>query len=475
MSLQRPIFVTSVLVVALLLSFKSVLLPPTLVPLQPVIDQNNTALFLVNSEHGISNVHVATAQALLERHPHIHLHFGSFKSMAPKLERLSSYRKVTHEKDLVFHPIEGRSLVQAIGRTTSHLIHFPGWAGIDKICKDMQFYISPWTGEEHLAIYEQVGRIIDEVDPAVVVLDWILRPAVDATRDKNRLHAIISPNPLIESFAGDQSVGKLLWKYPALRYITTMLWLPDLKEKQAYLKSKDVPWISQTMPEASIPVDVNVTCAGPMTLSLGTVAEQDEELAAWLMRGPTVLINLGSGFTFSERSASTMAEAIATILRSSEVQILWKTGKESSYGDEYMSPLLHFLEVGRVRIERWLAADPSTILESGHVVVSVHHGGSGCYHEAISAGIPQVILPQWLDLYGFAQLAEQIGVGAWGCKETSPFWTADCLSDAILEVVNEVKYRDKGKGLGRLAQAKPGRYVAAMEIAKLAGSGTSMK
>ncbi|KAI1264964.1 hypothetical protein F5Y18DRAFT_389026 [Xylariaceae sp. FL1019] len=511
MSLQQPSIATiGVLAVAILLSLRSVLLPRASVAPSPVIGQNNTVLFLVNAEHGLSNVHLATAQALLERHPHVQSHFGSFKEMAPRLEHLSSHMKIPHERDIGFHPIDGPSFREAHGKTGSTGSHFPGWAGVGHQCKDMQLYMAPWIGEEHLAIYEQIGRLIDEVDPAVVVLDVFFRPAIDATRDKNRLHAFISPNTLIDAFPTYQPWGKMFWKYPAmasgipypvpwnriaenvllnLRYILTMLWTPDLKEKRAYLKSKglkdpitffslhrpDVPWIFQTMPEASIPLDVvpqNVTCTGPMTLLLETVSEQDKKLANWLKRAPTVLINLGSAFLYSERAASAMAEAIATVLQSSEVQVLWKMRKEGSYGDEYMSPLRHYAETGRVRIERWLAADPPAILESGHVIVSVHHGGAGCYHEAIGSGIPQVILPQWLDLYNFAQLAEQIGVGVWGCRETSPFWTAECLSDAILKVINEANHKDKAQELRRLAQARPGRYVAAMEIAKLAGSGT---
>ncbi|KAJ3561266.1 hypothetical protein NPX13_g9013 [Xylaria arbuscula] len=217
------------------------------------------------------------------------------------------------------------------------------------------------------------------------------------------------------------------------------------------------------MPKAAIPVNIipqNMTCTGPMTLSLGTVAKQDKELAKWLIRAPTILVNLGSGFEFSKQNAIIMAEAITKILRSSRVQVLWKIKKDSSYTDQFLKPLLPFADVGRVKVERWLAADPSSLLESGHV---------------IAAGVPQVILPQWLDLYGFAQLAEYTGVGVWACRETSPMWTVNCVFDALLEVINGTdsqSFRDKAAALQLLAQANPGRYVAASEIARLAGTGT---
>lgn len=37
----------------------------------------------------------------------------------------------------------------------------------------------------------------------------------------------------------------------------------------------------------------------------------------------------------------------------------------------------------QVRIVNWLKADPVSILESGHIVCSVHHGDSNTYREAI--------------------------------------------------------------------------------------------
>ncbi|KAI8945167.1 hypothetical protein F4801DRAFT_594345 [Xylaria longipes] len=478
-----------VLLIAFLLSWRSVLVLPTS-RIPPVAGINNMALFLISSDYGLSNVHVATAHALVERHPHVQLHFGSFAPMASRLERLSSHNQHSDKKQIMFHQIQGLSAIdtfRAVGRDPSNAIHPPGWAGIGKLCKDMQLYVSPWTGEDHLDIYEQVKRTIHTVNPAVTVLDISLGPAIDATNDGNRLHAIISPNTLIESFLAEQPWGKVFWKYPALGS-----GLPyPLKEKQAFLKSKgltnpinflrlhrpDVPWLSQTMPGASIPVDVvpqNVTCTGPMTLSLGTVADQDMELATWLEGAPTILVNLGSGFEYSEARAVTMAQALAKVLQDINVQILWKILKGDDYGDQYMEPLLPFVNNGRFRVERWLAADPPALLESGHIIASVHHGGSGCYHEALGAGIPQVILPLWVDHYSFARLSEYIGVGVWGCPETSPTWTSECLSEAIRKVVhsNESQgFQDKAKKFGHLAQINPGQYVAAREIARLAGSG----
>jgi hypothetical protein len=186
-----------------------------------------------------------------------------------------------------------------------------------------------------------------------------------------------------------------------IQLIATILWMPAIAEKRAFLKSKglndpinffqiyrpDAPWLSQTMIGAALPVDVvpqNVTCTGPMTLSLATVAEQDKGLAEWITKSPTVLVSLGSAYQYTESHAMTMAQALAKVLGDTKVQVLWKFNKKSGdYGDEFMSALQPFVESGRARVERWLQADPPSLLDSGHIVASVHHGGSGCYHEAV--------------------------------------------------------------------------------------------
>ena len=86
-----------------------------------------------------------------------------------------------------------------------------------------------------------------------------------------------------------------------------------------------------------------------------------------------------------------------------------------------------------------------------------------------SAGIPQAVLPLWADLCSFAALAETLEVGLWGCRETSPDWTADCLSSSILHVIQSTNLHDRAKALGETVRARGKvRDVAAREVAKLA-------
>ncbi|KAI1857010.1 uncharacterized protein JN550_013503 [Neoarthrinium moseri] len=441
----------------------------------PIIGRANVTLFLVNSEAGLSNVFAATAQALLEQHPTVTVHFASFSPIAPQLERISSYSRtqsLSHPAPgIIFHELPDLTLTRAIhlsGRTMSNMAHPPGLGGIDQICRDIQFYISPWSGEDHYVLYQRLVDIIDQVDPAVIVLDTVFRPGIDATRERKRLHAFISPNTLIDNFAMDQPWGSMFWKYPlaasgipypvpwrripeniylTLRFIYAVFTMSNIKEKQAFLKSKDLsdPINFYNLHRPEVP---------------------------WF-----------TGFTWMKSKAEFMALALAQVLEQTDLQVLWKFQKDTNdanlthrleYDDTFLEPLRPFLDRGRVRTQTWLSADPTALLKTGHIVVSVHHGGSGCYHEAIATGVPQLVLPQWFDLYNFAQLTEDIGVGVWGCRETSPHWTVECLRHALLRVVRGESGRqmkERAAHFEEAAQNSPGQQAAAREIARLASSG----
>jgi hypothetical protein len=167
-------------------------------PREYVRGRNNTALFIVNEHPGLSNVHVATTQSLLQSHSDIEIHFASFKKLNNTLTRVSSFAK-RHEpsaKDVIFHSLGGVSYLSAMES-------YP------------QIFLDPWQEEDHLAHFRQLSDLIEEIDPAVVVLDTIFFPAIEATRAKNRLHAFITPNIVIDNFPGEQPWLGMLWKYPA--------------------------------------------------------------------------------------------------------------------------------------------------------------------------------------------------------------------------------------------------------------------
>jgi hypothetical protein len=179
--------------------------------------KNKTILFFTNSEHGLSNVHLATSSALLEKYPDLDVHYASFPAARRKLESISSLAraKTPAASDIIFHELKGLTFAQAIAKEGRSFISPPGWRGIASLAEHIQLWVSPWSVEDHVEMFEELREIIDKVDPAVVVLDSWFRPAIDATRNKNRQHAFITPNTLVDHFLGSQPFWNMLWKYPA--------------------------------------------------------------------------------------------------------------------------------------------------------------------------------------------------------------------------------------------------------------------
>lgn len=183
--------------------------------------QNNTVLFVANREHGLSNVFIATVFAILENHPDIQVHYASWGNVRKKLHRVSSFVKYTNPlaKDAIFHELKGVSYSEAIvqnGLTFEGVLNRPGWRGIGEFANNMQLFICPWEPDDHFDVYKEVGTLIAEIDPAVVVVDSLFRPALDATRDRNRQHIILTPNTHVDNFLAIQPWGSMFWKYPAL-------------------------------------------------------------------------------------------------------------------------------------------------------------------------------------------------------------------------------------------------------------------
>lgn len=78
-----------------------------------------------------------------------------------------------------------------------------------------------------------------------------------------------------------------------------------------------------------------------------------------------------------------MGEALATLLDKTNVQVLWKFNKHGDYSDDTFAQLKPHLDSGRLKMEKWLTVDPTSLLSSGYIAASVHHGGANCYNEAI--------------------------------------------------------------------------------------------
>jgi hypothetical protein len=482
-------------------------------PSSPVHGRNGTVLFLTTEAPGFSNVHLATVSALLRNHPDMDVHYASFPALKRNVLAISAAAQETNPscKPLQWHELPGpdfRYTFNGHWPSVESMISGVGTTDYAKKIDDLIYGLAPWAAEDHWNCYTAIISLIDMVNPELIVLDNLLAPATDLARNSERRFVSLVPNAVLELIAADQPRGAMLWKYPAAftgfpfplpkKLVPTNIWLtirlaynlivsPVLSAKRAFLAErgiqdpielsfviKDTPVLAGTMKEANIPMDVYpsyVTFCGPIALDTAPAEEQAPELVSWLKQAPTLLINLGTLFAYSEQRARTMADALSSLLSDTEYQILWKFKKVGDYSDDVFSGIQENIDTERVRMRTWLEADPVSLLQTGHIVLSVHHGGANSYHEAVLAGIPHMILPLWFDLYNIANTAEYIGVGIWAGREIAPEWAVDSLVDGFrssLEGPKSLLMREKAKELGRVAKAYGGSHAAAAEIARLA-------
>lgn len=236
----------------------------------------------------------------------------------------------------------------------------------------------------------------------------------------------------------------------------------------------------------------HVTPCGPIVRPSKRLVDVDRELEVWLAQGPTVYINLGTQFAVTQAEALEMALALRNLLdvaeRSSQygqrkLQILWKM-KQKPTEDTKVQDLLSWsgawkeirdalepeIQADRVRMTSWIEADPCAVLQSGHIACSVHHGGANSHHEAIAAGVPQVLVPGWIDCYDFGNRVELNGVGIWANKKSAPRWDRVELGDALKEVLlgeHATQFRDNAKMMAMRHPEDAGRDNAARVILDL--------
>ena len=143
-----------------------------------------------------------------------------------------------------------------------------------------------------------------------------------------------------------------------------------------------------TTPELDLPAIIppNIACVGPILQAVEPVKSKDPELADWLSGGPTILIVLGSIFDIQPAYAAELVCALKQIMNvRKDVQVLWKYQSSKASSDVTSDPSLQDLvSGGRLRIVKWLEADPLAVLQTGHICCSVNHGGSNSYHEAMA-------------------------------------------------------------------------------------------
>ncbi|KAL0058554.1 hypothetical protein AAF712_014766 [Marasmius tenuissimus] len=298
-------------------------------------------LVFTYDDYGQANPMLSIVHELAVMQPDIELHVASFKPLDKRLPHLQSLidrerarrdpnSSLTPTKDIVFHACKGISNMQDFGLHSGGMKELPhpgGLRGCFRTTKNLDYLVAPLDGPEYLESFVQCRELIEEeVQPEIVVVDILFRPALDACRALNQRFVVMNTISYKECAAMDQPVLDLLTRIPAsctgypYPPQTPTLAAPDtirgarqLDDFQLLANSKvQYASLCPSLPETDFPfcVPENVTSCGPFIFPYVPVGEKDPELARWLGRGPTVLVNLGSQHVMDGESVRELVKGL---------------------------------------------------------------------------------------------------------------------------------------------------------------------
>ncbi|KAF9645619.1 UDP-Glycosyltransferase/glycogen phosphorylase [Thelephora ganbajun] len=391
-------------------------------------------LFFTHAESGQANTILALALELLTR-PHVQVHIASFPSLSRRVHGLNQAIK--------FHSLDGSDMLHALpaqGLTEESVKHPPvtkSWRLYDHLLVPA---LTVWDGEEYMRIYKSCKKVIEEIQPDLVVLDAIFNPGLDACFTLNQRFLLNTPNTPLDVVRVLQPWLKGFWYYPALasaipfpvpwsllllniwisiRLIYVVITSTQLNNLIKYRNEHGLPgrlpmdtalsrtlhMISPGIRELDYPLFIPDTIGlyGPMVLDTTPIEVADPELTQWLDRGETVMMCMGTHYLYTVSQIRAVVNGfLGAVGHNYGVQFFWKLSGMDRFEGLIEELLANPKDRERFRIVDWIHADPSAVMNHPNVVVSIHHGGANSYYEAARAGVPQIILAQWFDLYDMA-------------------------------------------------------------------------
>ena len=187
------------------------------------------------------------------------------------------------------------------------------------------------------------------------------------------------------------------------------------------------------------------------------------------------------GFAFHDSDGSTrLPDAVQAFLEAGPPPLVFTQGTSAVHdAEDFMRESLaavRLLEARAIfvlddeRARRWAAQAQDTVLITGyapysrlfpHASVLIHHGGVGTTAQALRAGRPQLIVPYLVDQPDNADRVVRLGAGR---TLTRRQWQASRIADALRELRDEPRYRDRASEIGVQVAAEDGAAAAARII-----------
>ncbi|KAJ4857933.1 hypothetical protein T069G_08830 [Trichoderma breve] len=482
-----------------------------------------TILFFTNSDYGQANVVLAAAYELAILANDVEIHIASFEGLeqaALKTNQLVvDISPCKPSSRLIFHRLHGRSQFEAcIGPDVDLFKAYdrpPTFFNAARTILCIEGIMQPWSSEEFVDLYQQSLHILSNVKPDLTVIEPLFTPGLTLCNHLGINWIVLAPNTIKDFAVPLQPRLAALWKYPIVcsgmpfplpiylipaNIALNLTLLKNRVGESIQLMTANELGVLKPAPtglrilvansaDLDYPFDIlpsHVVPCGPIIRPSLELSKVDQSLENWLAREPTVYVNLGTHLTMSKSEAVEMAAAFRQFLdmadaKGRKLQILWKLKIKSVASEDKLVPssleqheedvykaihrhLGKEMDNDQIRLTNWVTAEPKSVLESGHIICSVNHGGASSFNEALCAGVAQLVLPGWADCYDFANRAELIGIGRWGNKKAKPRWQKDELCETLVQVIFGAKAEEinlRAKKFARKYAEGDGRRFAA--------------
>ncbi|MFC8000074.1 glycosyltransferase [Streptomyces rochei] len=340
--------------------------------------------------------------------------------------------------------------------------------------------------------YRELERVVDEVRPALMVVDCVAGFAVDLAVARGipyvlnvpfvASNVLTSHNPFGTSYtpknfpvpnsglplamSARQRLANALFKWRTLGMFLHPEMGRVLREDAAIRKELGIAppnamtrvdgaaaVLCASIAELDYPFDVpeKVRLVGAVLPPLPE-APDDRAVAGWLDEQTSVVY---MGFGTITRLTREEVGALVEVARrmSGTHQFLWKLPREQ----QHLLPPAASLPPN-LRVENWV---PSQLDVLAHPKVSVFfsHGGGNAYHEGVYFGKPQVVRPLWVDCFDQAVRGHDFGISL--TLDRPHTVDPDDVVDKLTRVTSDPSFRERAERLGELQKAAGGRRAAA--------------
>ncbi|MGD0063776.1 MAG: glycosyltransferase [Streptosporangiaceae bacterium] len=338
--------------------------------------------------------------------------------------------------------------------------------------------------------YLRTLEIIDDVRPALAVIDLSASWAIDAAGLRGVPYVLSCPMPVSDAYA-----ERLPWDYPApysglprdmsagqkarniafrLGALGVLMRPKYLRPNLAYVRARQ----AEGLPNPSLrksryadgavavlahsvfgieypfpDVPANVRMLGAIISRDLDTTVTDDDLARWLDAHESVVyVAFGTVMRPTSQQIQAVLDAAARLWP--EHRLLWKLPRSRHH-------LLPGELPPNVRIEAWVPSQLA-VLAHPHVRAFLNHGGGNSLHEGLYFGKPQLVMPFWMDNLDAAVRAIDSGAGLAVAHPHNP--DPGDIAAKLTRLLDEPAFRSRAEHWSEQIRAAGGVVSAADEI-----------